>query len=137
MIEALGIVPATHLAYVAIGVALTVWVARTLRIHGHVFLARGCKGNIELADSLSHLFSVGFYLMHVGFLLLALKLGGHPDDVANAIELLSTKIGLVLVVLAISHFAHVALYSRIHGKPHPPGAIRREYPATAEIVETS
>lgn len=45
------------------------------------------------------------------------KLGGDAIDLVEAIELLSTKTGMVLVVLAISHFAHVALYARIHGKP--------------------
>lgn len=135
MFDRIEIVPATYLSYVAIGVALTIWVARTLRIHGHVFLERGCKGNVELAESLSHLFSVGFYLMHVGFLLLALQLGGHATTLVSAIELLSTKIGLVLVVLAISHFAHVALYSRIHGKPRPATPIGSETATPAQIVE--
>ena len=111
--------PATQLCYVALGIGLTAWVARTLRLHGRVFLAKGCKGNDELATALSHLLSVGFYLLHIGAVLLMLRLGGYPTDVANAIELLSTKIGIVLVALAVSHFLHIALYARIHGKPKP------------------
>lgn len=113
------LVPTTHLLYVAIGIVLTAWVARTLRFHGRVFLAKGCKGNDELATSLSHLLSVGFYLLHIGCVLLMLRWGDYPTDVAKAIELLSTKIGVVLVALAISHFLHIALYARIHGKPRP------------------
>ena len=114
-----SVMPTTHLCYVTIGVLLTVWVARTLRVHGLVFLAKGCKGNDELAHSLSHLLSVGFYLLHIGVVLLTLKLGGYAVDVSGAIELLSTKVGLVLFLLAISHFFHIALYARIHGKPCP------------------
>ena len=117
MFDAITIMPATHLCYVAIGIALIVWVGRTLRIHGRVFLAKGCKGNEELTESLSHLLSVGFYLLHIGCVLLTLKMGGYAIDLVESIELLSTKIGMVLVVLAISHFAHIALYARIHGKP--------------------
>ena len=71
------------------------------------------------ATSLSHLLSVGFYLLHIGCVLLMLRLGGYPTSVESAIELLSTKIGIVLVALAVSHFLHVALYARIHGKPKP------------------
>jgi hypothetical protein len=115
-----NLIPTTHLVYVAIGIILTAWVARTPRLHGRVFLAKGCKGNDELATSLSHLLSVGFYLLHIGCVLLMLRIGGYPTDVANAIELLSTKIGIVLVALAISHFLHIALYARIYGKPKPP-----------------
>ena len=121
MLENISTMPIVHLSYVAIGIGLTIWVARVLRIHGRVFLARGCKGNDELAGALSHLLSVGFYLLHIGFILLALKLGGHVVGSVAAIELVSTKIGLVLVVLAVSHFFHLALYARLHGKPRPVG----------------
>jgi len=117
MIENIPIMPAVHLSYVAIGIGLTIWVARVLRIHGRVFLARGCKGNEELAGALSHLLSVGFYLLHIGFILLALKVLSGVE----AIELVSTKVGLVLIVLATSHFFHLALYARLHGKPRPLG----------------
>ena len=135
MFDAITIMPATHLCYVAIGIALTVWVGRTLRIHGRVFLAKGCKGNEELTESLSHLLSVGFYLLHIGCILLTLKLGGYAVDLVGAIELLSTKTGMVLVVLAISHFAHIALYARIHGKPRYANASSSfERVTTAEIV---
>jgi len=109
----------THLCYVAIGIAITIWVARTLRLHGRVFLSKGCKGNEELAMSLSHLLSVGFYLLHIGVVLLMLKLGSHATDVTAAIETLSTKVGVVLILLAMSHFFHIALFARIHGKPRP------------------
>ena len=109
--------PITHLSYVALGVGLTIWVAHTLRMHGKVFLIKGCKGNEPLADALSHLLSVGFYLLHIGVVLLTLRLGGHVTDLNSAIELLSTKTGLVLLVLAFSHFAYLGLYTRIHGKP--------------------
>ena len=135
MYDAITIAPATHLCYVAIGIALTIWVGRTLRIHGRVFLAKGCKGNEELTESLSHLLSVGFYLLHIGCIMLTLKLGGYAVDLVGAIELLSTKTGMVLVVLAISHFAHIALYARIHGKPrYANGQSSFERVTTAEMV---
>jgi len=128
--------PATHVIYLVVSVLLIVWVARTLRKHGRIFLAVGCKGNTELVDSLSRLLTVGFYLLHVGGVLLALRLGGVAYETTAAIELLSTKIGLVLVVLAVSHFLHLALYSRIHGKPKPPAfAPGADRPTPAEIVK--
>ena len=100
-----------------------------------MFLTKGCKGNDELAGSLSHLLSVGFYLLHIGCILLTLKMGGYAIDLVEAIELLSTKTGMVLVVLAISHFAHIALYARIHGKPRYVNTPTNfERPATAEVL---
>jgi hypothetical protein len=130
-----SVMPTTHLCYLAIGITLTIWVARTLRVHGHVFLTKGCKGNDELADSLSQLLSVGFYLLHIGCVLLTLRLGGYAVDLVGAIELLSTKIGFVLVVLAISHFAHIALFARIHGKPRSANRVgSHEFATPTELV---
>ena len=45
----------THLAYLAISLALTVWVARTLHRNGRIFLVDCFRGNTELADSVNHL----------------------------------------------------------------------------------
>ena len=71
-----------------------------------------------------------------GFVLLTLKLGGAVTEATGAIELLSTKTGLVLIVLAISHFFHLALYARIHGKPRPLGdPTRGAGIVTAEMVK--
>ena len=136
MFANLSIMIVTYFAYIAIGVGLTAWVARQLNVHGRVFLAKGCKGNDELASSLGHLLSVGFLLLHVGFVLLTLKLGGVALDTTGAIELLSTKTGLVLIVLAVSHFFHLALYARIHGKPRPAGVAGRNAGiVTADLVK--
>ena len=61
-------------------------------------------GNRELADSVNHLLVVGFYLINVGFVSLALKYGDKPTDLETAIESLSTKMGFVLLVLGGMHF---------------------------------
>ena len=41
----------TYLIYLALSLALTVWVARTLHRNGRVFLVDVFAGNTELADS--------------------------------------------------------------------------------------
>ena len=52
MFANLSVMIVTYFAYITIGVGLTIWVARTLHVHGRVFLAKGCKGNEELVSSL-------------------------------------------------------------------------------------
>ena len=65
----------TYLAYLAISIPLTVWVARTLHKNGRIFLVDTFHGNEPLADSINHLLVVGFYLVNIGFVSLALKYG--------------------------------------------------------------
>jgi hypothetical protein len=103
----------TYLAYLLISVALTVWVARTLHKNGRVFLVDSFLGNVALADSVNHLLVVGFYLVNIGFVALALKHGDHAVDAETALEILSSKVGLVLVVLGVMHFLNLYVFARL------------------------
>jgi hypothetical protein len=102
-----------HLGYLLISVIFTVWVAKTLFKNGRIFIVDAFQGNEELADSINHLLLVGFYLMNVGFVSLALKYGDKPTDAVGAIEYLSTKVGMVLVVLGVMHFFNLGLLSKM------------------------
>lgn len=115
----------TYLAYLAISVALTVWVARTLHKNGRIFLVDSFLGNEALADSINHLLVVGFYLVNIGFVTLALKHGDKAVDTQTAMEILSTKVGLVLMVLGAMHFFNLLVFSKMRRRailhrPVPP-----------------
>jgi hypothetical protein len=56
---------------------------------------------------------VGFYLVNIGYVALALKYGEKPMDLAQSIETLSTKVGLVLLVLGAMHFFNLYVFSRL------------------------
>ncbi len=101
-----------YIAYLLISIGLTVWVARTLHKNGRIFLVEAFRGNEALADSVNHLLVVGFYLVNIGYVALALQFGDKPHTLENAIEYLSTKIGLVLLVLGVMHFLNLAVFAR-------------------------
>ncbi len=114
----------TYLAYLAISVCLTVWVARTLHKNGRIFLVDSFLGNEGLADSVNHLLVVGFYLINIGYVTLALKYGAGAADAQGAVETLSTKVGLVLLVLGVMHFFNLLVFTRmrkrgLHKVPPP------------------
>ena len=96
--------PIAYAIYVITSVAIAVWVGKTLTKNGRIFLINNFKGNAELADSVNHLLLVGFYLVNFGFISLALKYGDKTETLAGMIEFLSTKIGLVILVLGGMHF---------------------------------
>src|SRR5437870_860468 len=103
----------TYIAYLLISVALTVWVARTLHKNGRIFLVDSFLGNEPLADSVNHLLVVGFYLVNIGFVTLALKYGDKATDAQTALETLSSKVGLVLVVLGVMHFFNLYVFTKL------------------------
>src|SRR5215510_9853259 len=114
----------TYLIYVAISIALTIWVGRTLHKNGRVFLVDVFHGNEALADSVNHLLVVGFYLINFGYVSLALKLGYTIENAEQSIEALSVKIGMVLLVLGGMHLFNLFVFSRMRRRSnthqHPP-----------------
>jgi len=115
----------TYLFYLGISVVMTIWVARTLHKNGRIFLVDSFLGNEPLADSVNHLLVVGFYLINIGFVTLALRYGDRPTDAQTGLEILSTKVGFVLVVLGLMHFLNLYAFSKLrhrgtHHKQLPP-----------------
>jgi hypothetical protein len=103
----------SYLVYLMVSVGLTIWVARTLHKNGRVFLVDAFGGHEALADSVNHLLVVGFYLVNIGYVALALRYGTRPFDLASAIESFSTKIGWVMLVLGAMHFFNLYVFSRL------------------------
>ena len=103
----------TYLIYLALSIALTVWVGRTLHKNGRVFLVDVFHGNEALADSVNHLLVVGFYLINFGYVSLALKLGYIIETAEQSVEALSVKIGMVLLVLGGMHLFNLFVFSRM------------------------
>src|SRR6266516_1306682 len=123
----------TYLAYLGISVALTIWVARTLHKNGRIFLVDSFVGNEALADSVNHLLVVGFYLVNIGFVTLALKYGDKAVDAQSALEILSSKVGLVLVALGVMHFFNLYVFSKLRRRAtlHRPPLLPPQYPVKA------
>jgi hypothetical protein len=97
--------------YLAISIGLTIWVGRTLSRSGKVFLD-DAFGNERLADSVNHLLVVGFYLLNLGYVSVAMRDGRTVTDTESVMEALSKKLGLVLLVLGVVHLFNVFALGR-------------------------
>jgi hypothetical protein len=115
----------TYIVYIVLSIPLTVWVAHTLHKNGRLFLVDSFQGNEQLADSVNHLLVVGFYLINIGYVALALKEGVAPVDLREVLETISRKIGVVMLVLGGMHFFNILVFSKmrrrglLHTAPPP------------------
>jgi hypothetical protein len=109
-----------YLIYTPASVLLTVWVATTLFRHGRRFLVDVFGGDEGLADSVNHLLIVGFYLINLGYVTLQLKLDTAPSTLAEVIEALAGKLGLVLVVLGVMHFGNLFVFTSMRRRAQQP-----------------
>ena len=118
----------SYVLYLLITVPLTIWVATALRRHGEVFLLEVFRGNERLAHAVNQLLVIGFYLLNFGFLSLFLSSGRDISDNRGVMEVVSTKVGAVAVVLGVLHFANLwglnAFRRRAMLHPGPGASVR-------------
>ncbi|TGK16646.1 ankyrin repeat domain-containing protein [Leptospira kmetyi] len=105
-----------YFGYLIISILMTIWVARTLFNNGRIFLVKMFNGEEKLADSINHLLIVGFYLINVGYISLSLTSSQKPLDLAECIEVLTTKVGVVLLILGAMHFFNLFLFAKFRKK---------------------
>jgi hypothetical protein len=100
---------ATYLLYLAVTVPLTIWVGRALKRHGEAFLVDVFLGDERLAQAVNQLLVIGFYLLNFGYLSYFMSSTRQIDDGQSLMELLSTKVGGVALMIGAVHFANVWL----------------------------
>lgn len=99
--------------YLAAGIGLTAVVGRALARSGRAFLLDVFGDGGALADAVTRLLVVGFYLLSLGFVALTMGMPGTIDSVGQGVQLLSVKIGELLLVLGAVHFANLFALSRL------------------------
>ncbi|AEV82846.1 membrane protein [Actinoplanes sp. SE50] len=120
-----------YLGYLVVSVALTIWVGTTLARNGMVFLT-DVFADDRLARAVNQLLVMGFYLLNLGYLAIAMRTGDRIGNAAEALEKLSGKIGWVLLVLGALHLSNVFFlgrYRRGRLRPAAPTPGRTPFPA--------
>lgn len=119
-----------YAAYVASALAITIWLARTLFDNGAVFLTDTFDGRPELASAVNRLLVTGFFMLNLGYALWLFHLDSGLDTATEAVEALTTHLGVLLVSLAVVHFVNLLVFNRIraHSRsnlvpPLPPGDV--------------
>ncbi len=122
----------TYLLYLLISVGITVFVGSALSRSGRTFLLDVFGGNESLAEAVNRLLVVGFYLLNLGFMTLTLRATGEISGARQAVQLLSVKIGEMLLVIGALHFANLALFTRLRRRsqqqPFPPADRLQQQP---------
>jgi len=108
----------TYLLYLLISTGLTLAVGTGVARSGRAFLLDVFGGNDALARAVSRLLVLGFYLLSLGFVTLTMRAGGRVTSAAGGLQLLSVKIGEVLLVLGALHLLTMAALLRARRMAH-------------------
>ncbi|HAI84237.1 MAG TPA: hypothetical protein DCL43_11260 [Chitinophagaceae bacterium] len=107
---------AAYVVYLVLSIGITIWVAKTLFKNGKVFLHDIFHGNQALAESVNNLLLVGFYLVNVGYAVYVLKVTDSITNVQQLLEILSVKVGFIILLLGGMHFFNLFVFFRLRRK---------------------
>jgi len=102
-----------YAAYLLITITVTIWVARTLFRNGKLFLIDIFHGNKDLAEAVNNLLLVGFYLINIGYAVYTLQVVADVNSARAVIEILSLKIGAIILILGCMHFLNMFIFFRL------------------------
>ena len=124
----------TYTAYLALAVPITLWVGGTLRRNGRVFLLDVFDGDEDLASAVNHLLVVGFYLVNLGYVAIALRTTDVVVDAVSAVEALSVKVGTVVLVLGVIHLANLFVLNRLRRRAQAGARVAARPPVAPDAV---
>ena len=101
-----------YVAYAAVAIGLTAFLARTLFRHGGVFLRDVFADRAGIADAVNRLLVVGFYMLNLGYAFYVLR-ASRGLDAFDAMQFFVNRVGALLLVLAVMHLVNVFVFWRI------------------------
>lgn len=121
----------TYGVYLTVSIALTIWVASVLFKNGRIFLVDIFHGNTELADSVNKLLLVGFYLINIGYMSLALKTYNLIPNMQSVVEVLSYKLGCIILILGGMHFLNLIIFFKLRNRAQQQQQVKNELPVNS------
>ena len=113
-----------YIGYVVLCSSITIWVGSILRHNGPTFIGHGTDLPEPLVKSMAHLLLVGFYLVNFGLIAFALESDHMAESPSRAMELVSTKVGGIMLLIAVMHFFMLVVFSKLRTSgvlaPMPP-----------------
>jgi hypothetical protein len=99
----------TYIIYLLVTVLVIVRVGHLLHRHGRIFIINCLHGDVALADAVNRILLSGYYLVNVGYTVLALKIRVTITSVLEMTETLGKKIGWIVLILGIMHIFNVSI----------------------------
>ncbi|SIT89115.1 hypothetical protein [Pontibacter indicus] len=101
----------SYAIYLPVGVFVTYWVGQKLYINGELYLHQIFSQNPELVAAINKILLTGYYLLNIGYVVILMVQQVPIETTRQLIEVLSSRLGILLVSLGCIHFFNLgALY---------------------------
>ena len=102
------------MVYLLVSLYITVWVGHQIFKQGEHFLMEIFKDNTSIVKPVNRILLTGYYLINIGYVFVLLIHKQHPQTFTDVLELLSSKLGIVILSLGIIHLFNLMTFAFIY-----------------------
>jgi hypothetical protein len=88
---------------------IILYVGRLFQRNGRVFILALFKGEAQQTDNLNNILLLAYYLFNLGYAFVTLRFWEKVYDIEVLISSLGANIGLLTLILALTHYFNMAL----------------------------
>lgn len=98
-----------YIIYLLITLYIIYWVGKLFHRNGRVFILSLYLGNEARTDATNNLLLVAYYLFNIGYAFLSIQNWDYIRSYTEATASLSYRVGLLILILAITHYCNMLL----------------------------
>lgn len=127
----------TYLIYFIILLFVVLYGGIKLYQGGRPFLVNTFAGDEPLADAVNKFLLAGYYLTNLGYTIIALKIWSKVETPVEFLNVLSFKIGTIVLILGVMHFINIFALSILGKKKHNSIINSGQHISTSAIEHTN
>jgi hypothetical protein len=108
-----------YLLYGCITIYIIWHVGRSFHRNGRIFILRLFHGNIALTDTTNNILLIAYYLFNIGYSVVQLSFWERISGVDTMISSVALKTGVLVIILAVTHYFNIALIYFLSKRNHP------------------
>ncbi len=95
--------------YGCVMIYIIYYVGRLFHQNGRIFILRLFGGNEPLTDTTNNILLMAYYLFNLGYAVVQLSFWEKVDGIATVISSVCFKAGLLVLILAVTHYCNMLL----------------------------
>ena len=108
----------SYFIYGCITVYIIYWVGKLFHRNGRIFILRLFHQNESMTDTTNNILLIAYYLFNIGYAVVQFSFWDKVSDIKSMIASISMKTGVLVTILAITHYFNIYLIYFLSKKNH-------------------
>ena len=108
----------SYFIYGCITVYIIYWVGKLFHRNGRIFILRLFHQDESMTDTTNNILLIAYYLFNIGYAVVQFSFWDKVSDIKSMIASISMKTGVLVTILAITHYFNIYLIYFLSKKNH-------------------